>query len=419
MHQHMHKIALALAYWICASHAWRVRRSVPQWPDSRRAASESPLERHTKSPGDSLAMALLAFQHPAALNSAIRTAHLTLNNPASGKHHVMTSIDGLTQRNMSEAEAEKITSQLVRQGDHDWAIKLGMAEGVLLKHAPHLPWPAPSIAALRDDGAILVPNVLSDATAASLRNYCESRMAQSLAAVASNPDDEPDHFTTILTRKERHDLKLDLEPPVVDALVEALKVLGPFIRGVYHSTLQSDELYLNELGAIRSTEGAPRQPLHSDTPWADNEGEPSILTMFVALQDVDEQMGPTMFLPGTHLNEPVQAEMIGTPQKANVLRSSPRRLGIMPAGACTLYDSRLIHAGGANDSPRGRWLFHASFAASKRLRSSRMINYGYDVWKLGVHSLHEVEMGAVRSEDDLQTIELKEKWYDKFFENMF
>ena len=39
-----------------------------------------------------------------------------------------------------------------------------------------------------------------------------------------------------------------------------------------------------------------QQPLHPDTPYS---SPPSLYASFVALQDVDEEMGPTVYLPGT------------------------------------------------------------------------------------------------------------------------
>ena len=41
---------------------------------------------------------------------------------------------------------------------------------------------------------------------------------------------------------------------------------------------------------------------------------------------------------------------------------------MLGAGDCTLYDSRLLHRGGANTSPRRRVLFYCSF----RARGARM-----------------------------------------------
>ena len=75
--------------------------------------------------------------------------------------------------------------------------------------------------------------------------------------------------------------------------------------------------------------GAPRQPLHADTPRSD---APVLLTAFLALQDIDEDMGPTTFLPGTHADAEAHAALSSPTEKAKLL-SQGRRLGDMPEGA--------------------------------------------------------------------------------------
>ena len=56
---------------------------------------------------------------------------------------------------------------------------------------------------------------------------------------------------------------------------------------------------LYELAALISDPGAPAQPFHPDTPFLDEQGV-AVLTAFVALQPIDETMGPTRFLPASH-----------------------------------------------------------------------------------------------------------------------
>ena len=159
-----------------------------------------------------------------------------------------------------------------------------------------------------------------------------------------------EHFGSILARSSsRFDLKLDLTSVVSDALSEALQAgLTPLIR----SALDGDEdPVLAELGAIYSTDGAARQPLHSDTRRTD--GSAQLVTAFVALQDVHESMGPTTLLPGTHRDAGAHAALRSPELKADLLRTHPIRIGTAAAGGCILYDSRLLHAGGASTDKRG------------------------------------------------------------------
>jgi len=139
-----------------------------------------------------------------------------------------------------------------------------------------------------------------------------------------------------------------------------------------------------------------------------------MLTAFVALQDVDEQMGPTIFLPGTHVNLEALRAIKSPSKKAKFLRASSIRLGTMPTGSCTLYNTTLLHAGTSNNSPRSRWLFYMSFVPALRLVISNSIR---DVYKtmcqLGVHSLGELERGNIRSQDDDETKRLTALWTDQ------
>ena len=55
-----------------------------------------------------------------------------------------------------------------------------------------------------------------------------------------------------------------------------------------------------ELACLISEPGSQQQPLHPDTPYTPR---PPLYAAFVALQDVDVEMGPTIYLPGTHTKE--------------------------------------------------------------------------------------------------------------------
>jgi ectoine hydroxylase-related dioxygenase (phytanoyl-CoA dioxygenase family) len=114
---------------------------------------------------------------------------------------------------------------------------------------------------------------------------------------------------------------------------------------------------LFELSALISDRGAPRQPLHPDTGYSNGT---AIVTAFVALQDVTVEMGPTFFLAGSH-SQAAHEAFNGEPGvKAELLRTSPRRLGTVGVGDATVFDSRVLHGGGANDKGR-RILFYFSF----------------------------------------------------------
>eukprot|EP00746_Dinoflagellata_sp_MGD_P037002 gnl/MRDRNA2_/MRDRNA2_18887_c0_seq1.p1 gnl/MRDRNA2_/MRDRNA2_18887_c0~~gnl/MRDRNA2_/MRDRNA2_18887_c0_seq1.p1 ORF type:complete len:431 (+),score=71.47 gnl/MRDRNA2_/MRDRNA2_18887_c0_seq1:68-1360(+) len=336
----------------------------------------------SQNPWETISQLLTTLGFTAARKSVILRAHFTMSS-----HHKC-----VVQTVRAEGDVEGSYRAAVPVEDEE--LTLGMTEGKLLKDAPHLPWPAPSTEALREEGVVLIPDLVSKATATALLAHCKSKLAENLAAIATGEGSYSEYFGTVRARCERHDLKLALDPVVADALAESLEVLGPLLRGA----LECDEPYLAALGAVGSMEDAPRQTMHSDTRCFDSA---KLLTIFIALQDIDEQMGPTTFLPGTH-NAQAHAAMKESALHADLLSTGPIRLGTMPIGASTVYDTRLLHAGGANNSPRERWLFYATFAASRKL-ADEYHGEEYGELQRAAHTVSSLHLGTGGRKTDRQT----------------
>merc|ERR1719291_415542 len=127
---------------------------------------------------------------------------------------------------------------------------------------------------------------------------------------------------------------------------------------------------IQELACVISDPGSQQQPLHPDTPWTP---VPASYTAFVALQDVDEDMGPTIYLPGTHTQEAHTAFFGGDiergrdlhgfrkpPVPEEFLRSRQVALGTLKAGDLALYNQQMLHCGSANESDRTRRQFYVT-----------------------------------------------------------
>jgi ectoine hydroxylase-related dioxygenase (phytanoyl-CoA dioxygenase family) len=141
--------------------------------------------------------------------------------------------------------------------------------------------------------------------------------------------------------------------------------------------LISPEAVLYELSCLISDPGSQRQNVHPDNPVIEQSNlsgnEPTLLTCFVALQDINLDMGPTVWIPKTHtkeVHEKFQNEQPGydgeDSPKDEILRNSPHKLGMLKKGSCAIFDSRLLHCGSANrseDTPRA--LFYFSFKNPK------------------------------------------------------
>jgi ectoine hydroxylase-related dioxygenase (phytanoyl-CoA dioxygenase family) len=112
---------------------------------------------------------------------------------------------------------------------------------------------------------------------------------------------------------------------------------------------------------------------HPDTPYKPGDGA-AVLTAFLALQDVEDDMGPTAIIPRTHTAEAharFNNKDDGGRERVALLRELPNHVGTLRLGDANLIDSRLIHAGGSNDSSKRRVLFYVSFRRRGKVTPSR------------------------------------------------
>merc|ERR1712048_967032 len=107
-----------------------------------------------------------------------------------------------------------------------------------------------------------------------------------------------------------------------------------------------------ELGVVVSEPGAAQQPVHFDAP------ERYLFTAFVALQDITPEMGPTIFLPGTHVDV---AHRQFAEQPSKFMEAVEPTFALLDAGDAVVYDSMILHCGGANKSNKTRALMYITF----------------------------------------------------------
>lgn len=244
-------------------------------------------------------------------------------------------------------------------------------------------------AALQTDGIVRIDKVLSDKLAANLRDYLVDLRARATAQVESGEiQDSMERFADVLLNQNRCDLKIPLGPaPVHEALYHLLaqSVVGKVIEYVYDSYGGvGKEATLWELNCFMSNAVARRQLVHADCVCLEpvvglEDGEPIMLTCFVALQDIDEAMGPTVWMPGTHTLQAhnqffetgIDAASTRTDAaspKDKLLRSSKSLMGTIPQGSCVIFDPRVLHCAGGNSCPdpeKTRALFYVSFKNPK------------------------------------------------------
>jgi hypothetical protein len=150
-------------------------------------------------------------------------------------------------------------------------------------------------------------------------------------------------FGNVLSRDKRYDMYIPNEGPYKQALASMLGK-GSAMGDLFISMFGGKSAFFHELSALISDSGSASQPIHPDTEYTD---EAPLYTCFVALQDVDDSMGPTVFLPRTH-NRDVHERHKATKTKDALLAESEYRLGLLKKGDVAIMDSRTLHSGGAN-----------------------------------------------------------------------
>lgn len=163
----------------------------------------------------------------------------------------------------------------------------------------------------------------------------------------------------------------DHDHVLADALQELLGVDGT-LRFLYeHLVTMDGEFY--ELASVITDPGSIRQQIHPDLPY--NDVAP-LYVIFLALQDVDEHMGPTTFLLKTQsAKENAIFHSGDILQKNEQLTKSNSRSATLKKGDAVLFDARILHCGSANDTTNGstRALFNFSFRNPKVIS-----NLGYE-----------------------------------------
>jgi hypothetical protein len=243
------------------------------------------------------------------------------------------------------------------------------------------------------DGVLRIDNALSPHLADKLREYILQQQELALKATEKDPAKARSFFGVEQARKHRCDLQLSLLRGGYEAdnnnggvennndhnddksfvLGDALQALlgeQGSLRHVYEKLVTSQGGFY-ELAAVITHPGSLRQTIHPDLPY---QNPAPLYVIFVALQDISEDMGPTSFLLKAHTKEQnAQYFSREVEVKDSLLSNSDCRLSVLPKGSAVLFDARILHCGNANTSDKVRALFNFSFRNPKVTG-----NLGYD-----------------------------------------
>ena len=225
--------------------------------------------------------------------------------------------------------------------------------------------PSALAAELKAQGVVRIDGALSPETVAELRDFVDAERLVAEEEVAAGHYDRASRFADLLLLENRADFLLPLRGASIKALHELVgegSTLGTLVREI-----MGDGGILQEIACLISEPGSKQQPLHPDTGWTK---VPPLYACFVALQDVTLEMGPTVFLPGTHTEdahalffggELQQGGSLPPPIPTEFLKSRKVVLGTLKAGDIAMYNQQVLHCGSANKSDKIRRQFYVSW----------------------------------------------------------
>lgn len=219
---------------------------------------------------------------------------------------------------------------------------------------------------LVNDGVLGVRAALSADSAAAAAAEVDEALCAAKARIVAQSEEEVRYLGPVRELTHRWDLRLHFRGAVKAAVLEVVAAVAPLLAEVI-----TDEALICELACIVSAPGAPRQQLHADTKIGDRGW---LVSMFVALQDVASDMGGTIVVPSSHCAEP-HADFHATCCSGDsdqpactasdaqedwaVSRGAQRFEG--RAGDALLFDSRVLHCGGANTSTKRRRMLYVTW----------------------------------------------------------
>jgi ectoine hydroxylase-related dioxygenase (phytanoyl-CoA dioxygenase family) len=149
--------------------------------------------------------------------------------------------------------------------------------------------------------------------------------------------------------------------------------VSPWVSPIL-SKLCGDEynFAVKSVGCVTSEPGAPEQHFHADGRIF------GIFNVFINTAKVETIDGPTEFIHGSHEWDHDAAHVTTPERKAH--DSAPRtQPELLLPGSVLIYDYRVMHKGGANDSMRRRSLAYVMFC-SRSARDSWNFPLDDSIW---------------------------------------
>lgn len=290
-----------------------------------------------------------------------------------------------------------------RTAEEEQEVLEDVEASILLGFSPDSLAADPQAAAetLAEEGVLRLNGMLSADASAALRVHIDGILDQGMQNVANGSKAYSDLFGEFMCREHRYDLLLPLDVHILETVRHVIERVAPLLN---HSI--GEDCTMCELEALISDPGSHAQPLHFDTAFDYNEPR---VSMLIALQDVTASMGPTAFYPSTNTPEWHLAYKRRDEELEELLECYPRVVGEMSAGDCYLYDTRVLHYGGANTSHLRLATANSEASAdSRNLSTPAPDNVGVRRTMLGLS--FQVQTGQFRNDNANMRSEYKSKY---------
>jgi len=203
-----------------------------------------------------------------------------------------------------------------------------------------------AVSVLLASGVVLLEDVLSVTLCDKLLESINETLSK--AVLSGIPLLRDNGFGNVMVREHRWDMYLPCDNLYKQALEELLG--SPTCKlAVVFEELFGGPAEFYEFSALVSDRGASSQPIHPDTKY---QSDAPLYTVFIALQDVTELMGPTVFLTCTHDNEITHQNFNDPSKKNGQVAASEFQKGLIKKGDVVIMDSRLLHFGSGNTDQR-------------------------------------------------------------------
>ena len=230
------------------------------------------------------------------------------------------------------------------------------------------------LTAYRNQGFVIVPDLIDTATLSKLRQGIE-KITSAVEMLSSELQEkvflERDHVKTnhewyegtIIEQDCGNSVRQIADLPLFDPLFEKL-ISYPAMLDVLEVLFESSDFSFTYMVArpkvARIGNGVRNGLFHRDTPEQQYDSG-NVIQTFLYLDDVTPDNGPTMVVPGSHrvsdeeARQPRWMEIDGAQLTTKVPACGP-------AGAALFFSSKILHAAGHNRSDRSRSTINLEWA---------------------------------------------------------